>query len=383
MKYLAYTLIFFILLIAGGIIFSQKGESKPISPQKTALQSDTLLVGKISFNAQYENETYEDSEGIRLKIRSGGVIYESVSDKNGIFFLQNIPDGVYEITELHYEKNSVRFELFYTFRLSLFFELKKGAVNNIGTLLWRWDKEQSIESKSEYHTVKFNFERRYDASTLEWTDVAVSYHAPILKERAASVDGWDRALDTAWDANYMSAIEKDVIFEMNKARSDPKKYAQLYIKPRLERFKSLAYEEDGELPTQTKEGIKAVQECYDAMMRASAVPLLYPSRALFKAAKEHTSDQEKSGRLGHEGSDKSSPIDRMSKYLSGFSIAAENIAYGPNSAKAIVAGLLIDDGVPTRGHRETILNTDYNLVGVSVGRHPQYGTMCVSDFVKK
>ena len=46
---------------------------------------------------------------------------------------------------------------------------------------------------------------------------------------------WDiSALDTAANADYLSTDEKDVILEMNKVRADPKKYAELYIKPMLE-----------------------------------------------------------------------------------------------------------------------------------------------------
>jgi hypothetical protein len=45
---------------------------------------------------------------------------------------------------------------------------------------------------------------------------------------------WDIAsLDTAANVDYLTGFEKDVILEMNKARSDPKKYAELYIRPTL------------------------------------------------------------------------------------------------------------------------------------------------------
>jgi len=43
---------------------------------------------------------------------------------------------------------------------------------------------------------------------------------------------WDiSALDTAAETDYLSPAEKDVILEMNKARADPKKYAELYLNP--------------------------------------------------------------------------------------------------------------------------------------------------------
>jgi hypothetical protein len=42
------------------------------------------------------------------------------------------------------------------------------------------------------------------------------------------VANWDIAiLDTAANVDYLTGIEKDVILEMNKVRTDPKKYAEL------------------------------------------------------------------------------------------------------------------------------------------------------------
>ncbi len=34
-----------------------------------------------------------------------------------------------------------------------------------------------------------------------------------------------------------------------------------------------------------------------------------------------------------------------------------------------VVSLLVDDGVPSRGHRDNILNESYNRVGVAIGEH--------------
>jgi uncharacterized protein YkwD len=60
--------------------------------------------------------------------------------------------------------------------------------------------------------------------------------------------------------------------------------------------------------------------------------------------------------------------------------AGENINYGNDDARRIVASLLIDDGVPSRGHRRNLLNGTFKFVGVSIGPHPVYGHMCVIDF---
>jgi hypothetical protein len=42
-----------------------------------------------------------------------------------------------------------------------------------------------------------------------------------------------------------------------------------------------------------------------------------------------------------------------------------------------VQDLLIDDGVPDRGHRRNIYEPSARFVGVACGLHPRYGGMCV------
>jgi uncharacterized protein YkwD len=59
---------------------------------------------------------------------------------------------------------------------------------------------------------------------------------------------------------------------------------------------------------------------------------------------------------------------------------AENIAYGGTSARQVIIYLLIDDGVQDRGHRKNFIQPEFKTVGVSVGFHPEYKTMCVMDF---
>jgi uncharacterized protein YkwD len=61
----------------------------------------------------------------------------------------------------------------------------------------------------------------------------------------------------------------------------------------------------------------------------------------------------------------------------------EAISYGPyriDRGRDVIAQLLVDDGVPGRGHRKTIFDTDYRLAGVSCGSHPLFATTCVIDF---
>jgi uncharacterized protein YkwD len=45
-----------------------------------------------------------------------------------------------------------------------------------------------------------------------------------------------------------------------------------------------------------------------------------------------------------------------------------------------VIKLLIDDGVPSRGHRDNIFNSDYKVMGCFSGPHKQYNMMTCIDY---
>jgi uncharacterized protein YkwD len=192
---------------------------------------------------------------------------------------------------------------------------------------------------------------------------------------------WDIAsLDTAADVDYLTGIEKDVILEMNKVRSDPKKYAELYIRPTLRYYSGKNYSEPGQITIVTQEGITAVNSCITALTRANAVGILQPERGIWLAAKDHALDQSRTGQTGHTGSDRSDPFKRMERYGGGYKTAGENCAYGPNTGRDIVVQFLVDDGVPSRGHRTNIMNRNFTQTGLSIQTHPQYRYVCVIDY---
>ena len=190
-------------------------------------------------------------------------------------------------------------------------------------------------------------------------------------------DKWDISkLDTARNVDYLSTVEKDVVLEMNKARSNPALYAQLYLEPRTKKFTGNLY--DGIL--MTNEGVAVVNECISFMKKAKPLALFVPEKGLSLAAQEHASSQGKTEQTGHTGVDGSTPFTRIEKYGI-YKTAGENISYGAKSGRDIVVQLLIDDGVPRRGHRKNILNKDFSSTGVGYSKqHKIYGSVCVITY---
>lgn len=187
-------------------------------------------------------------------------------------------------------------------------------------------------------------------------------------------------LHTATEARYLSAIEKEVVFEINKLRSNPARYAEEYIVPLKDKYQRNYLFYPGDKPLLTQEGISALNECVSELKTLRPVPLLRPDAGLTKAAADHVTDQSNSGETGHIGRDRSKVKDRIERYGDWKVRIAENIAYGGINARQIVIYLLIDDGIRSRGHRKNFLHPDFKVIGVATGSHPSYRNMCVMDF---
>ena len=200
---------------------------------------------------------------------------------------------------------------------------------------------------------------------------------PAIQDTA----NWDiDSLDTARKVDYLSEIEKDVILEMNKARSNPQKYAELYLVPFAKKFRSDGtYMKNGVMML-THEGVAVVNECIKEMSAKKAVGILRPEKGLSLAAQSHATSQAKAGQIGHNGTDGSTTFSRIQKY-GVFRAAGENISYGCKDGQEIVMQLLIDDGVKGRGHRKNIFNSAFTQTGVGYAEgHKVYKTECVITY---
>ncbi len=205
-------------------------------------------------------------------------------------------------------------------------------------------------------------------------------HSFVFAEKNPGSNRDSRALNTAANANYLSPLEKEIILEINKLRSNPAQYATEYIAPLAKNFQKKMFYYPGDHPLITREGVSALNECVQVLKRQKPLPLVYPSQGLSKAAGDHVKDQSRSGQTGHRGSDRSDSKTRIERYGEWKVRIAENIAYGGKTARQIVIYLLIDDGVRDRGHRQNFLNPDFKEIGVATGTHPEYRSMSVMDF---
>lgn len=177
-------------------------------------------------------------------------------------------------------------------------------------------------------------------------------------------------------------LERAVFSETNRLRANPVAYGRV-LEGVLERMSGgIYYPRSSDVGIKTQEGEKAVKEALAAISRRSALSNLRWSEELAELARKHVNDTGPKGLVGHDNSKGEGFSERVSAVIESgkFSFSSENLAYGYSSAEDIVAQLIIDDGVPGRGHRKNMLKEQINYTGVGCGYHRQYGHMCAAIY---
>ncbi len=146
----------------------------------------------------------------------------------------------------------------------------------------------------------------------------------------------------------MTKAELDMVAEINLLRSNPAGYVAFVEK----------YQRESMLPASAATAAELIAE----LKATPKLSTLTPSACLREAAKWHAESQRPKGDIDHQGVDGSWPWDRALRYCQGMKDGNENIVGGPSSVRNAVIVLLLDEGIPNRGHRRNLLNKDWTQV---------------------
>ena len=157
-------------------------------------------------------------------------------------------------------------------------------------------------------------------------------------------------------------LSRGVLETLNFARTHPADYAR-------------ELEQDA-----ANDSADDLNETIDFLMRQSPLPPLRDDPRLDAAARAHSAEQEETGDVGHESVTGERLGQRLERHGVWAGMSAEDISYGYATPREVVEQLIVDAGVPGRGHRQNIFDRTLEAVGVGCGRHSAYGSMCVIDF---
>lgn len=161
-------------------------------------------------------------------------------------------------------------------------------------------------------------------------------------------------INTAENEVGLTAMDKEMIKEINFVRQYPKVYASIVAEHLAKESKSWW--------GLSKDEYDAGMELIDELKEMPPAQLLYPKKCVYQAARKHGEDCKKRGYTDHTGSDGSSPFSRISQFCTGLR-GNENIVGGKKDARVLVIQLLIDSGISSRGHRYNMLNPDWQYIG--------------------
>jgi uncharacterized protein YkwD len=131
----------------------------------------------------------------------------------------------------------------------------------------------------------------------------------------------------------------------------------------------------------TKEGAEAVKEAIEFLKKQPQVPPLKWSVQMAQASEDHAKDIGPKGLIQHDSSDNKTGVkERLRKYGTVIACYGENLSFCCETANEVLLQLIVDDGVPNRGHRENIFNKEFNFMGCFTTQHKDFDQMTCIDY---
>jgi LysM repeat protein len=164
----------------------------------------------------------------------------------------------------------------------------------------------------------------------------------------------------------MTPDEMKMVEEVNAIRRNPAGYI-VYIESYIKKLEK------------TKDNASAITAARELITELFAMPTLsslQPLECIYSAGKKYGIEQRQRGTAEHQGLDGSMPWDRIMRACPSLKDGNENLVGGPADIREAVILLLVDDGIPSRGHRRTLLQPNWKYIAChkmgQVGSMPNY-----------
>ena len=177
----------------------------------------------------------------------------------------------------------------------------------------------------------------------------------------------------------LEQIKKEVIYETNRIRTNPKAYIPI-LEKYLENFDdNILTRPDKNECIETQEGPKAYKEAIEFLKNQRPINEIEFDEEASKVAEEYAKKLSNSGE-DEQGEDETHIEERVEKYLDYDFAISECIDFGGSTGIEVIVNLLVDDGVKLRTHRENLFSNKFQYYGVAVATHPEYDFCTVIDY---
>ena len=163
----------------------------------------------------------------------------------------------------------------------------------------------------------------------------------------------DNRLITQNPEPSQSQIEKDVLKEINRARTNPQEYGA-WLESLKQYYAGIRLKLPGEREIRTNRGLRVLEEAIMFVKQQRPLDPLSSSEDLEISAKQRITEFTTSRQ----------------------NITLDSISYGKVTPEAIVMHLVVDDGFPDRRNRLAIINPNYRFTGVACENDRRYTLVC-------
>lgn len=186
---------------------------------------------------------------------------------------------------------------------------------------------------------------------------------------------FDRTLDeTLWKKlraekgfSSMGENEQLMFYWTNYFRSDPTRFFNSIVKEFIKQF-----------PEANTSDIKSLES--DIKYVKALLPVLVPDNGLMQMAEIHSGDLVKRGSIISHRSSKGKDFVQRIRDAGLYRCGAENIYVGAFDPLEALIALLVDYGVPDKGHRMNLLDSRFGKMGISFPSINQKRGLLVQDF---
>ena len=165
------------------------------------------------------------------------------------------------------------------------------------------------------------------------------------------------------------SFEEQLVNKINEFRTNPRGYAKK-INEYVNYFKGKTLRIPGSnAGIRTEEGAQAYIEAVDFLSKQDGVEPLEPSKGLGRICADFMAEAQKvdPDQIGNIDLE-----DIIAKYGSFSGSLNRAMDFGGEDPEQVLINLIVCDGDPNRGNRESLLSTDLKKVGVANAKHPTY-----------